>query len=107
LLKSPQGGWLTHTVELWIHLRFPHLGRSADSPETFSPEIFQTASGKFPLPWSHYVKLLSVKSAEARTFYEAEALRGGWSGRQLSRQINTQYYYERVLLSRHKAAMLE
>jgi predicted nuclease of restriction endonuclease-like (RecB) superfamily len=50
--------------------------------------------------------LLSLKSVEARTFYETEALRGGWSVRQLSRQINTQYY-ERVLLSRNKSAMLE
>jgi hypothetical protein len=37
----------------------------------------------FPLPWSHYVRLLSVKGAVAREFYHAEALRGGWSVRQL------------------------
>jgi predicted nuclease of restriction endonuclease-like (RecB) superfamily len=68
--------------------------------------IFQTVSGKFSLPWSHYVKLLSVKDPQARAFYEAEALRGGWSVRQLGRQISTQFY-ERALLSRNKAAMLE
>ncbi|MER3435850.1 MAG: DUF1016 domain-containing protein [Leptolyngbya sp. ERB_1_1] len=68
--------------------------------------IFQTVSGKFPLPWSHYVKLLSVKDPQARSFYEAEALRGGWSIRQLGRQISTQFY-ERALLSRNKAAVLE
>ena len=39
----------------------------------------------FPLPWSHYVRLLSVKNEMARRFYEAEALRGGWSVRQLGR----------------------
>jgi hypothetical protein len=59
----------------------------------------------FPLPWSHHVTLLSVKSEQARQFYEAEALRGGWSIRQLRRQINTQFY-ERTLLSHNKAAML-
>ena len=37
----------------------------------------------FPLSWSHYVRLLSVESLEARRFYEAESLRGGWSVRQL------------------------
>jgi hypothetical protein len=37
----------------------------------------------FPLPWSAYVRLLSVKSGNARRFYETEALRGGWSVRQL------------------------
>lgn len=59
----------------------------------------------FPLPWSHYVRLLSVKSALARAFYHAEALRGGWSVRQLDRQIASQFY-ERTALSRNKNAML-
>jgi hypothetical protein len=30
----------------------------------------------FKLPWSHYVRLLSVENTAARAFYEAEALRG-------------------------------
>ena len=59
----------------------------------------------FPLPWSAYVRLLSVKNTRAREFYEAEALRGGWSVRQLDRQINSQFY-ERTALSKNKAAML-
>ena len=67
--------------------------------------IVQTVPGQFPLPWSHYVQLLSVESEAARSFYETEALRGGWSGRQLARQISTQFY-ERTALSRNKAAML-
>jgi predicted nuclease of restriction endonuclease-like (RecB) superfamily len=60
----------------------------------------------FPLPWSHYVRLLSVDNPEARNFYEAEAIRGGWSVRQLDRQIATQFY-ERTALSKNKAAMLK
>jgi predicted nuclease of restriction endonuclease-like (RecB) superfamily len=80
-----------------------------------SPEIFQTVSGqltlaeiavRFPLPWSHYVRLLSVKKPEGRAFYEAEALRCGWSVRQLDRQVST-LFYERTLLSRNKKAMLQ
>src|SRR2546421_311464 len=59
----------------------------------------------FPLPWSHYVRLLSVENLNARRFYEAEALRGGWSVRQLDRQVGSQFY-ERTALSRNKAAML-
>ena len=59
----------------------------------------------FPLPWSHYVRLLSVKNALAREFYHAEALRGGWSVRQLDRQIASQFY-ERTALSHNKDAML-
>lgn len=77
-------------------------------------EISQTVSGKlrlaelaqmFPLPWSAYVRLLSVKDDAARGFYEAECLRGGWSVRQLDRQISSQFY-ERTALSKNKAAML-
>ena len=59
----------------------------------------------FPLPWSHYVRLLTVENPHARAFYEAEAIRGGWSVRQLDRQIATQFY-ERTALSKNKAAML-
>lgn len=59
----------------------------------------------FILPWSAYVRLLVVKDAYARQFYEAEALRGGWSVRQLDRQIGSQFY-ERTALSKGKAAML-
>lgn len=62
-------------------------------------------AGRLPLPWSHYVRLLSVRNVEARRFYEDEALRGGWTIRQLDRQIGTQFY-ERTALSRNKAAML-
>lgn len=59
----------------------------------------------FPLPWSSYVRLLSVKSSDARDFYETEALRNGWTVRQLSRQVNS-LFYERAALSKNKAAML-
>ena len=52
------------------------------------------------------MRLLSVKNANARAFYETEALRGGWTIRQVSRQIETQFY-ERTALSKNKAAMLE
>jgi hypothetical protein len=49
-------------------------------------------AGNFSLPWSAYVRLLSVKNEHARKFYETEAIRGGWSVRQLDRQINCQFY---------------
>jgi predicted nuclease of restriction endonuclease-like (RecB) superfamily len=60
----------------------------------------------FPLPWSHYVLLIRLCSDEAVRFYHAEALRGGWSVRQLKRQIDSQFY-ERTALSKNKAAMLQ
>jgi predicted nuclease of restriction endonuclease-like (RecB) superfamily len=51
------------------------------------------------------VRLLAVKNENARAFYEEEALRGGWTVRQLDRQIQSQFY-ERTALSRNKTAML-
>lgn len=90
-------------------------GKLASDPAL---EKFQTASGKslgvddlarvaerFPLPWSCYSRLLSVRNPEARRFYEGEALRGGWTIRQLDRQIGSQFY-ERTALSKNKATML-
>ncbi|OFA00503.1 YhcG family protein [Duganella sp. HH101] len=71
----------------------------------FWPEILQTVSGELRLPWSAYVRLMSVKTAAARLFYETEALRGGWSVRQLDRQVNSQFY-ERTMLSKNQAKML-
>lgn len=64
------------------------------------------SSLSFRLPWSQYVRLMSVKNPDARTFYEAESLRGGWTIPQLDRQIST-LFYERTALSRNKAAMLK
>jgi len=52
----------------------------------------------FKLPWSAYVRLLSVKNPNARAFYETEALRSGWSVRQLDRQISSQFYERKVTI---------
>lgn len=71
-----------------------------------STEFFETLRKALPLPWSQYFRLLSVPNLPAREFYEAESLRGGWSARQLDRQIATRFY-ERTALSRNKAAMLQ
>jgi predicted nuclease of restriction endonuclease-like (RecB) superfamily len=49
---------------------------------------------------------MALSSEEARRFYETEALRCGWSVRQLERQVACQFY-ERTALSRNKAAMLK
>jgi predicted nuclease of restriction endonuclease-like (RecB) superfamily len=63
-------------------------------------------TSRFPLPWSHYVQLMTLSNEEARKFYETEALRCGWSVRQLDRQISSQFY-ERTALSRNKTSMLK
>ena len=72
---------------------------SGESQIVSAESALQAAADRFSLPWSAYVRLLSLKSEDARRFYETEALAGGWSVRQLDRQINSQFY-ERTALSR-------
>lgn len=57
------------------------------------------------LSWTHYRALLKVSRRAARDFYEIEAIKNGWSGRQLERQIDS-LLYDRLLKSRDKAGVL-
>ena len=53
------------------------------------------------LSWSHYRLLMRVGNETERAFYADEAVKSGWSVRQLERQINTMFY-KRLLASRDK-----
>ncbi len=57
------------------------------------------------LGWTHYRILMRVKRPGTRDFYEAEAIEGRWSIRELERQINSLLLYERMLKSRDKAGI--
>ena len=99
-------GWrISQTLSAKSHPAETLLDGGESSPDSSSEFSRPAPVRRFPLPWSHYVRLMTVKSEQARGFYEAEALRGGWSVRQLDRQIGSQFY-ERTALSRNKAAML-
>ena len=56
------------------------------------------------LNWSHYRLLMRVEDETARAFYAEEAVKSGWSVRQLQRQINTMFY-QRILASKDKASV--
>ena len=58
------------------------------------------------LTWSHYRLLMRVEKADARAWYLKEAADQSWSTRALERQINS-LYYERLLMSRDKAPVIE
>ena len=70
------------------------------------PNIFHAVSGKSILTWTHYRSLLKVEDENARSWYEKEAIKEGWSSRQLDRQIST-LYYERLLMSKDKNPVIE
>lgn len=67
-------------------------------------EKFQTLSGK--LSWSHYTELLSISDDLARSFYEKQCEKDGWSVRELKRQRDSGLF-ERLALSRDKKGVLE
>ena len=56
---------------------------------------------KFVLSWSHYLILMRIKDANARSFYEIECAKQNWSIRWLQRQVNSSLY-ERLALSKDK-----
>ena len=56
-----------------LPIRQTASGESVINPADVGPGDLLSA---FPLPWSAYVRLLSIKNTQARDFYEAEALRG-------------------------------
>ncbi|MCB6345866.1 PDDEXK nuclease domain-containing protein [Enterocloster lavalensis] len=53
------------------------------------------------LSWSHYRLLMRIDDERERLFYAEEAVKSGWSVRQLQRQINTMFYH-RILSSKDK-----
>jgi predicted nuclease of restriction endonuclease-like (RecB) superfamily len=88
-----------------FYLQRPEAGILQTPSEESNTAQMAALAARLPLPWSAYVRLLSIRNEEARRFYEGEALRGGWTVRQLERQIDSMFY-ERMALSRNKAVLL-
>ncbi|KHO02175.1 hypothetical protein JS61_07960 (plasmid) [Rickettsia felis] len=66
-----------------------------------SAEVFSLKLG-----WTHYRVLMRVKRQEVRQFYEIEAIKNNWSGRELERQVNS-LLFDRLLKSQDKEGLLE
>ena len=74
------------------------------SPLQISQQPIAKFRSLFPLSWTHYVELLTVKDPGERSFYEIEATNEGWSVPELKRQ-KASCLYERLALSRDKAGI--
>lgn len=74
----------------------PSRGKSA-----WQPGMLHTS-----LSWTHYRTLLRVDSANARAFYEIEAINNNWAARELERQINS-LLFERLARSRDKQGVMK
>jgi predicted nuclease of restriction endonuclease-like (RecB) superfamily len=73
-----------------------HHAVSGESQKTFSPS----------LGWIHYRALMRVSRFEARKFYEIEAIKNNWSGRELERQIGS-LLFDRLAKSKNKEQFLK
>lgn len=69
--------------------------------ESWRPGLLSTK-----LCWRHYLALLRVDERTKRDFYEIEAVKNNWAGRELERQINS-LLYERLALSKDKAGVMK
>jgi predicted nuclease of restriction endonuclease-like (RecB) superfamily len=58
------------------------------------------------LGWIHYRTLMRINRPEARKFYEIEAAKNNWSGRELERQANS-LLFDRLAKSRNKKRFLQ
>lgn len=58
------------------------------------------------LGWIHYRALMRVTREEARSFYEIEAAKNNWAGRELERQIHS-LLFDRLLKSKDKTGLLK
>lgn len=98
-------GWeIVQTPSGLFQLQAKASGGDTSAARPLAPGAILSADA-FPLPWSQYVRLMTVQNLAARRFYEEEAVKGGWSVRQLDRKIATQFY-ERLGGSKQKAALL-
>ena len=88
------GATVLHQLETTTD--FVNLGNTVAQIQEASAEPH-----KFVLSWSHYLILMRVKDANARSFYEIECAKQNWSIRWLQRQVNSSLY-ERLALSKDK-----
>ena len=79
----------------------PQTSAEATRPG-FAPPVGQLLE---QLTFSHFVELLRIEDPLQRAFYEIECVKGGWSVRELKRQIGS-LLFERLGLSTDKEKLL-
>jgi predicted nuclease of restriction endonuclease-like (RecB) superfamily len=86
-----------------------------ETPDIADVQILQTVPAKSQtdvdklinqLSFSHFIELLKTDSELKRSFYEMEAVKNGWSVRELQRAMNSMLY-ERTGLSANKQAVID
>ena len=95
------------TLSPQLEALFPAAGHELERVGTVSPQLHLTANELVTkLSYSHLELIVDLEDDTQRAFYELECIRGGWSVRELKRQINS-LYYERSGLSTDKEKLSE
>jgi predicted nuclease of restriction endonuclease-like (RecB) superfamily len=115
-LTYPQFGQLADKAFMQKLIRQSLIGEF-QTIEKEALEIVQSPIAQLSLPllpaekilnslsYTHLVQIMSVENPIARAFYEIESIRGGWSVRELKRQIGS-LLYERTGLAQDKEELL-
>jgi predicted nuclease of restriction endonuclease-like (RecB) superfamily len=94
-------GVIAHPISETLSPKSQESTQSDDDIPRFSGrEIMEKLS------YSHISLLLAIDDPYRRAFYEMECMRGGWSYRELKRQIGS-LYFERTALSTNKPKLRE
>jgi len=101
------------------HISAPLVRELPGSPKNegdFSAPVVRKSNVRVPsllqpdqllkLSWTHISELVRIADPWKRAFYENECIKGGWSKRQLQRQIGS-LLFERTGLSTDKQAVIE
>jgi predicted nuclease of restriction endonuclease-like (RecB) superfamily len=84
----------------------PDTQANVDIREALTPKSLITGADILrKLSFTHLAELLAIEDPLKRVFYEVQSIRGGWSVRELKRQVAS-LLYERTGLSRDKAAVV-
>ncbi len=104
-----------HSFKLF-YISYPQISQTLSGQFKLANEKIQTLSGESKsvdiqkllnvCSFSHFVELIKIDEPTKRLFYEIETIKGNWSVRELSRQINS-LSYERVGLSKNKEEILK
>lgn len=97
LTKEFGGGFSKRNLEYMRRFYMKYSDRSAQIAQMPSAQL----AAVFPLSWSQYIFLISIRNKDERQFYEIEAAQHSWTLPELRRQFDTSLY-ERLALGRDK-----
>jgi predicted nuclease of restriction endonuclease-like (RecB) superfamily len=106
--RANYGDYLIKNLSKELELEFGSgfSGRQLERARQFYRVYPIPSAVRSQLNWMQYKMLISIDDKDKREYYELEAVKNCWTGRELERQINSNLY-ERLLLSNDKKSVME